>query len=50
MAMAHALCACLYQGVFCGIENFINSATYMSMIGMPPGFGNKTFIVQVEGD
>ena len=35
------------QGVYHGIENFINSAHYMSMVGIPPGFGDKTFIVQV---
>jgi glutamate dehydrogenase (NAD(P)+) len=36
------------QGVFHGIEMFLNSAHYMSMVGIPPGFGNKTFIVQVS--
>ena len=25
----------------------MNSAHYMGMVGMPPGFGDKTFIVQV---
>lgn len=26
---------------------FINSAHYMGIVGIPPGFGNKTFIIQV---
>lgn len=26
---------------------FINSAHYMGVVGIPPGFGNKTFIIQV---
>jgi glutamate dehydrogenase (NAD(P)+) len=33
--------------VFHGIDNFINEAQYMSMIGHTPGWGGKTFIVQV---
>lgn len=35
------------RGVFHGIENFINEASYMSLLGMTPGFGDKTFAVQV---
>lgn len=35
------------RGVFHGIENFINEASYMSILGMTPGFGDKTFAVQV---
>ena len=35
------------RGVFHGLENFINEASYMSMIGATPGWGGKTFIIQV---
>lgn len=35
------------RGVFHGIENFINEASYMSMLGLTPGFKDKTFIIQV---
>uniref|UniRef100_F1SEN2 Glutamate dehydrogenase n=1 Tax=Sus scrofa TaxID=9823 RepID=F1SEN2_PIG len=35
------------RGVFHGIENFINEASYMSILGMTPGFGDKTFVVQI---
>ena len=36
------------QGVFHGLEMFINSAEHMGMVGITPGFGGKTFIVQVS--
>jgi len=36
------------RGVFHGLDNFVNEAQYMSMIGNTPGWGGKTFIVQVR--
>lgn len=36
------------RGVFHGIENFINEASYMSILGLTPGFQDKTFVVQVH--
>ncbi|XP_036283327.1 glutamate dehydrogenase 1, mitochondrial [Pipistrellus kuhlii] len=38
------------RGVFHGIGNFINEASYMSILGMTPGFGDKTFVVQGFGN
>ncbi|XP_053306251.1 glutamate dehydrogenase, mitochondrial [Spea bombifrons] len=38
------------RGVFHGIENFINEASYMSQLGMTPGFGDKTFVIQGFGN
>uniref|UniRef100_A0A4W3HV64 Glutamate dehydrogenase n=1 Tax=Callorhinchus milii TaxID=7868 RepID=A0A4W3HV64_CALMI len=38
------------RGLFHGIENFINEASYMSVLGMTPGFGDKTFVIQGFGN
>ncbi|OXA50902.1 glutamate dehydrogenase, mitochondrial [Folsomia candida] len=38
------------RGVFHGLDNFINEASYMGMIGTTPGWADKTFIVQGFGN
>lgn len=38
------------RGVFHGIQNFTEDASYMSMIGCTPGLGDKTFIIQGFGN
>uniref|UniRef100_A0A8C2V9A5 Glutamate dehydrogenase n=1 Tax=Chinchilla lanigera TaxID=34839 RepID=A0A8C2V9A5_CHILA len=38
------------RGVFHGIVNFSNETHYMSISGMTPGFGDKTFVVQGFGN
>ena len=37
------------RGIYHGIENFVNEASYMSAVGTTPGFGDKTFVIQVSG-
>ena len=41
---------CCVQGMFLGMDQYINSAYYMGLIGMVPGFMDKSFIVQVGVD
>jgi glutamate dehydrogenase (NAD(P)+) len=38
------------RGIFHGIENFVNEASYMSMVGTTPSLGDKTFIIQGVGN
>merc|ERR1711988_56952 len=38
------------RGVFHGLENFCNEASYMAMCGTTPGMGGKTFIIQGFGN
>jgi len=38
------------RGVFHGLDNFINEAHFMSMIGQTPGWLGKTFVVQGFGN
>ncbi|XP_022087496.1 glutamate dehydrogenase, mitochondrial-like isoform X1 [Acanthaster planci] len=38
------------RGIYHGIENFVNEASYMSTVGLTPGFGDKTFIIQGFGN
>jgi glutamate dehydrogenase (NAD(P)+) len=38
------------RGVFHGLDNFVNEAQYMAMIGVTPGWAGKTFIVQGFGN
>lgn len=36
------------RGILYGIENYINNATYMDLIGLKTGFSGKTFVLQVN--
>ncbi len=39
-----------HQGLFHGIDNFINEASYMAMIGSTPGWAGKSVIIQGFGN
>ena len=41
---------CFYQGIYYGLNNFVNEASYMAAIHMTPGFADKTFIIQGFGN
>jgi len=38
------------KGVYHGLDNFLNEATFMAMCGCTPGWAGKTFIVQGFGN
>uniref|UniRef100_A0A6C0PLW9 glutamate dehydrogenase [NAD(P)(+)] n=1 Tax=Strongylocentrotus intermedius TaxID=7667 RepID=A0A6C0PLW9_STRIE len=38
------------RGVYHGVENFVNEASYMSAVSLTPGLGDKSFIVQGFGN
>lgn len=38
------------RGLYHGIQNFIMEASYMSMVGLTPGFQDKSFILQGFGN
>jgi glutamate dehydrogenase (NAD(P)+) len=38
------------KGMYFGLENFLNEATYMSAVCLTPGFAGKTFIIQGCGN
>jgi len=46
----HGRTAATGRGVYHSLENFINSAHYMTMIGVPPGFVGKTVVIQGYGN
>ena len=43
-------CCLLHQGMYYGLSNFVNEASYMAAIHMTPGFADKTFIIQGFGN
>ncbi|CAF1026465.1 unnamed protein product [Brachionus calyciflorus] len=38
------------RGLYHGVENFVNEASFMSQVGLLPGLQNKTFILQGFGN
>jgi len=38
------------RGLYHGVDNFVNEASFMSQVGLLPGLQNKTFIVQGFGN
>jgi len=38
------------RGLYHGVDNFINEASFMKLVGLLPGLKNKTFIVQGFGN
>lgn len=38
------------RGIYHGLDNFVNEATFMSQVGLLPGLQNKTFILQGFGN
>lgn len=38
------------RGLYHGVDNFINEASFMSQVGLTPGLAGKTFIVQGFGN
>ena len=38
------------RGIYHGIDNFVNEASFMSQVGLLPGLQNKTYIVQGFGN
>ncbi|XP_004711561.1 glutamate dehydrogenase 1, mitochondrial-like [Echinops telfairi] len=38
------------RGVFLGIQNFVNDAPFMDVLGLTPGLQDKTFVVQGFGN
>ncbi|CAF0784111.1 unnamed protein product [Rotaria sordida] len=38
------------RGLYHGVDNFVNEASFMGMVGLLPGLAGKTFIVQGAGN